>query len=188
MYAMFERDANREIVYPSFYGGIAANEGRLTLLIVEGGLEEAKAHEAFSHFFAKNVQHRYVEFSFAQLLEARGLVNEVINSRADCFYAGRALELEPRISACNNRVEVVLSQNNAEGRDLVAGFLKYVFDSPMVDVEATWFLEMWVRRVHPIVNFAYLVLVAYVIIGGPLGVVRLCRGGEKRCYLQVPVK
>jgi len=183
MYALFSRDANYAVIYPDFYGGIGVNGSQLTLLVVESRLEEAKEHEAFRYFFDDNESYSFVEFSFAQLLETRNLAATAINARRRCFYANNALT--PRILAADNRVEVVLRKNDARDRDMEAGFRQYVFDSPMVNAVPGYVFTLG-HRIHPIVPVAWLLIGINVLVGIPVGIVKLARK-FKGCYGPTPV-
>lgn len=170
MYRRFERGINGDVIYPDFYGGIAVNGPRLTLLIVEHRLEEAKAHDAFTHLFTENHSYRFVEFSFAQLLETRALAIAAIDARQGCFYADNAREVQ--IHAPDNRVHISLVRNYADFEwDMNAGFREYVFESPMVITFPTIFLPIGVRFVHPLIPFSWIVV--FVCI--PLGIVLLIK-------------
>jgi len=122
--------------YPDFFGGVDVVDGQIVLLIVEGMLEDAKAHGAFSHFFDDGAGYRYVTFSFAELMDTRAQVVAAIEARPGCFYADNALP--PYIQAFSNIVVVTVNLNNAGGRDMEAGFLQYVFDSPMLSVSSAF--------------------------------------------------
>jgi len=139
MYRQLPNNDAGNVTYPDFFGGIIVDGPQLTLLIVEGMLEEAKAHEAFGHFFVDANVYRFVKYSFAQLLETRNQVKMAINTRLGCLYAENVMNI--RISAANNQVEISVSRNNNPDRDMEAGFERYVFDSPMVGVHAVFFFE-----------------------------------------------
>jgi len=166
MYSQLPRNSNH-VVYPDFYGGIAVNGPRLTLLIVENMLEEAQAHVAFGHFFAENTGYRFVEFSFAQLLETRNHVATALSAGRGCFYAGNALA--PRISAADNFVEVPIRYT--VDRDMAAGFKQYVYDSPMLRVTPGVIIPLW-RQPHPIVSVAWMLVIAYVLVGIPFFIIK----------------
>jgi len=164
MYDQLDRNTDGTVIYPDFYGGITVNGGQLTLLIVEGRLEEAKAHNAFSHLFARNTTYSFVELSFAQLIETRAKAVAAIAARPGCFYADNALE--PEISSAHNRVYIYISLNNADGRDMEAGFLQYVFDSPMIIVRPAFIFPFW-ERTHPIYYVARLLVFLYALLWIP---------------------
>jgi len=174
MYDRLDRDASGAVVYQGFYGGIVVDNGVhpavLTVLVVENMLEEAQAHDAFTHFFADNGSYRFVEFSFAQLLETRTQLIAAIDARPGCFYAESVQGI--RVLTNDNNVEVNIWHGGGAERDSEAGFLRYVYDSPAINVLAGFFfpLRTWV---HPVVYIARLLVATYVVIGVPLAFVKL---------------
>jgi len=171
MYNLLGRDEYGAVIYPEFYGGMAHSEGMLTLFIVEGMLEDAVNHAAFRHLFeGDNFRHRSVEFSFADLLEARDLAIKAIDARPDCYYASPAME--PRVIAQDNSVRIFIARLSHD-RDVVAGFHEYVFDSPMINVTAGVVLHLGGMPLHPIVYVAGGIIVVYFLLAILLGPVML---------------
>lgn len=77
LHGAFPLSRSGDIIYPSFYGGHDFDdEGNLVLLIVES--ESEYASQALSAIFEDNdFATRYVEFSFADLLKAVELLDEL---------------------------------------------------------------------------------------------------------------
>jgi len=139
----FERASIGYYIFPDFYAGPALDaDGRLVIAIVASGLEEARAHVSIGPLLEAGVQYKLVEFSLAELFAEQSVVREARRERIVptnqqrwwrlnwCRYANNATFED--ICAANNRVAVRLHIYNDA---MVAGFRRYVYDSPMIMFE-----------------------------------------------------
>jgi len=121
--------------------------------------EYARAHEAFSHFFTEHISHGYVEFPLAHLLETKARVEAIISERPGCIYA-QSVE---GISIWQGRSVVIGFGNpdNTMDRDaMMAGFKRYVYDSPMIEHVGVFFLPLGGGQGSPIFLFVLIGLLA----------------------------
>jgi len=143
MYEMLERTPHGDVVYPDFFGGFSAGHiggvpgsDRLVTHVVRSKIEYARVHEAFSSLVAEPRSYSYAEFSFAQLLETQRRVEAIISEREGCFYAQTVQKLG--IAPALNILHVAILGNDPargsrDSHEILAGFKRYVYDSPMID-------------------------------------------------------
>jgi len=152
MYDKLERTADGEFIYPDFFGGFAVSRAGtvsmfggvewLIIYVTPSKLEYARAHDAFSHFFAEGASHEYVEFSLTELLETIRRVVAIINERPDCIYSQNVYEL--RINPRDNVVNIYFGNqnNNPSPVAMSDGFRAYVYNSPLVEHRPLFFLPL----------------------------------------------
>jgi len=167
----FERTENGTIIYPDFYGGSYMNQGRMVILIVESGLEQAKRHSSIGPLLEDGVQYRLVEFSYNALRELQHVisyrsVDEVRVTLAErnwrndwCVYRNNISSIG--VMVMDNRVEVRLVHYN---EDMVAGFRRYVYDSPMLYLrQGGWLFLGGEPRQATVMTMAVVVSVVIVV-------------------------
>jgi len=130
-------------IAPEFYGGRYVGEGgQIVFLIVESYLETAMAYDSGCPLLTEGINYRFVEFSYAELHAAQHAVWDV---RSERFVGLRELPMRidelciysnnvsgSGIFTMRNRIVVGLVEYN---EDMIAGFRRYVYDSPMIEFE-----------------------------------------------------
>jgi len=166
MYSRLGRSPDGDVIYPDFFGGMRAADGRrLVLFIVESRLDDAKAHEAFGPLLAEPVSRATVEFSFAQLYETQRQISTIIAERVDCIYAQNVHSY--MIMPHENRVIVYFdSETIAQTDALMAGFKHYVYNSPMIDVRRFFNFPHSPRQFSPfgLLIFGFIVVVVLYFV------------------------
>ena len=150
LYDSFDRTADGQYIYPDFFAGIYVRRSvdggfRTRSFYVDTKLEEAQAHEAFWDFATKWGFYRPVRFSLNQLIETRDAVLAAIEARPDnCLYAFN-VNGPVWISTSDNRVHLALWMRDGQ---TVEGFARYIYDSPMLEIQRTFFLPMGYTRMQ----------------------------------------
>jgi len=174
IYSTFERNADGDVIYPDFYGGMTMrhrwDDRRLIVLVVESKLDYAMAHEVFSHLVVPS-SHYFVQYSFAQLLETQRRVEELISQRPDCIYSQSVYSTG--IRPTENTVTIWFGDEiNPMDRDaMIAGFRQHVYDSPMVELRGMFFFSFFPPRSFPtwiIVAVVFLTAPALYLIGAEI--------------------
>jgi len=118
-------------IYSDFYGGSAIDsDGMAVIFIVESRLEEAYNHDVIGPLLKAGLRYRLVEFSFNELLRTSFEISGITGDRYTayrCIYSSHVTFIFPDIF--NNNVVVVLAGYNEQ---MIEGFRRYVFDSPML--------------------------------------------------------
>ena len=131
------RAADGSIIYPDFYAGSGLyRDGTIWLFIVEAKLEEALNHDIIGPILTDGAQHVLVEYSYAELRELQRIVFDIISERRtsggrrNCRYAYNvSLGV---VDIRYNRVTIGIVRYNEA---MIAGFRRYVYDSPMIMFE-----------------------------------------------------
>ncbi|MCL2378648.1 MAG: S1 family peptidase [Defluviitaleaceae bacterium] len=147
MYSGFMRNRSGDVISPDFYGGSYVGEdGSMVLLIVESRLECAYSHDTIGMLLHAGVNYRLVEFSHSDLFAVQETINEIISERFVvlderhlrddwCIYANNVPFFF--VNVMSNNVMVHLIEYN---EDMIAGFRRYVYDSPMLAFgQGAWF-------------------------------------------------
>lgn len=136
LYEEFMRTNDGTIIFPDFYGGSYIDyNGHLVLLIVES-YHEAQTQESVRILIDAGVSYRFVEFSYAELIAAHATIASITSARSQdgCRYSNNIGHggNDARI----NRAVIGLIVYNEE---MIAGFRRYVYDSPMITFEpSSW--------------------------------------------------
>jgi len=126
------RARDGSFMYPDFYGGSGFDyDGKLIIFIVESQLEQAYNHEVIGDLLKAGERYRLVEYSFVELFAVQDAINEIAFGQRDwCMYSYNLAFVSAWV--LTNRVVVSLVEYN---EDMVAGFRRYVYDSPMLIFE-----------------------------------------------------
>ena len=134
--ASFSRARDGSVMYPDFFGGVALNyyDASLLIFIVESELEQAYSDNVIGRLLEDGVTYVLVEYSRTELIEGHSTVRDIIDSRRDCVYARNVTitSTDPIM----NRVVVSIEVYNY---DMISGFRRYVYDSPMLAFEQSSF-------------------------------------------------
>lgn len=121
------------VMYPDFYAGTYIDDsGSLVLLIAASHQRSALEHEGGALLIEAGVSYRFVEFSYAELLATSERIMDIRLERAVlsddiCVYASNVTGTGIRTDL--NMITVFLLEYND---DMIAGFKRYVYDSPML--------------------------------------------------------
>ncbi|MCL2404639.1 MAG: hypothetical protein FWC92_03720 [Defluviitaleaceae bacterium] len=142
MYGGFEH-INHGYIYPDFYAGNHVDvDGLLVISITESSLEQARSHGSIGPLLEAGVQYRFVEFSLTELRAAQGTVWEAARERYIprrqrlwwrnwCRYSNYIADRITFESVCYTRNRAIVGIYQYD-EDMIAGFKRYVFDSPMI--------------------------------------------------------
>ena len=133
LHSVFMQARDGSTIYPSFYGGSAIDyDGTFIVFVVESALDEAYRHDSMDMIFGSDIRHRLVEFSYAELLAVHEAIacNIHLLSLSGCVYSMNVSS--GGVSSRANRVIIGLIEYN---EDMIAGFRKHVYDSPMLIFE-----------------------------------------------------
>jgi len=154
--------------HPGFYGGsYLGDDGHAVLHIVESCLEYAKADSFISGLLDDGIRYRLVEYSYRQLSDTLQAVSDAINARTHglshdsgmwCSYAGNRTILS--VNVILNKLEIGLLDYNEV---MIAGFRRYVYDSPMISfVQHDGFIFDMGRRIPVTVLLSWIFIIAFV--------------------------
>lgn len=149
MYRGFERPENWIQIYPDFYAGPTLDaDGRLIISIIYSGIEKALRHDSIGPLLEAGVQYRFVEFSLTQLQAMQASMwegacegNVTARQRRRCCNRCRYESNVTWGYICTtyNRVVVGLYRYNDS---MIAGYRRYVYDSPMLMFEQGAWLSL----------------------------------------------
>ena len=142
MYEDFMRTRAGDTIFPDFYGGsYIGYDGQLVIHIVNSYVERAHVHDSVGSLLDDGVMYKVVEHSRNDLFAVQDTINDIFYeglvlvseraSRSDwCIYLNNMILVSANVMA--NHVVVRLAEYNY---DMVAGFRRYVYDSPMLVFE-----------------------------------------------------
>ena len=122
--------------------------GQLIILVVEGGYLAARELSLSADAYIREnvdrrdvVRPRRVEFTYAQLLETKAAVIAEMEARPGCVYVDNISG--PFISVTDNRVLMETSSLiQMDYRDVVAGFIRHVYNSEMIEFRRAFYLPL----------------------------------------------
>lgn len=167
MYNSLPKTDSGDVIYPDFYAGsYIGDDGRLVVLVTEplSVLSNETKYETFLAPLTEGlVNHRIVEFSYAQLHEARDEYRIFRDIRLDvnCVYALNVVG--SGIDYMQNALLIRLEEFSEEK---IEGFRQYVIDSPMIIFEQgdrhEPLISAKIFSSHPFKLFIPLVLMAII--------------------------
>jgi len=131
-YEGIARSRDGEFIYPEHFGGVYIdNDGNAVLLIVESRFSRAEADNNTMNLMNEGILYRFVEFSYAELIETKETIFSTMMARRytieACIYASN-ISMISIAPSCNQVIVGIVDYNN----DMINGFKQYISDSSMI--------------------------------------------------------